>query len=78
MGVPEIEKFLTHLAVTQQVSAATQNQALSTLLFLYRQVLCQLLDERIEVVRANRSIKLSTVLTPEEVASVIQQMSGVY
>lgn len=78
MGVPEIEKFLTHLAVTQQVSAATQNQALSALLFLYRQVLCQLLDERIEAVRVKRSIKLPTVLTPEEVASVIQQMSGVY
>ncbi|PZO11859.1 MAG: integron integrase [Leptolyngbya foveolarum] len=78
MGVPEIEKFLTHLAVTQQVSAATQNQALSALLFLYRQVLCQPLDERIEAVRAKRSTKLPTVLTPEEVASVLQQMSGVH
>ncbi|PZO57653.1 MAG: integron integrase [Phormidesmis priestleyi] len=78
MGVPEIEAFLTHLAVTQQVSAATQNQALSALLFLYRQVLCQPLDERIEAVRAKRSTKLPTVLTPEEVASVIQQMSGVH
>ncbi|WP_240518753.1 phage integrase N-terminal SAM-like domain-containing protein [Leptolyngbya sp. BC1307] len=77
-GVPEIEKFLTHLAVTQRVSAATQSQALSALLFLYRQVLCQPLDGRIEAVRAKRSTKLPTVLTPEEVASVIQQMSGVH
>ena len=35
MGVPEIEAFLTHLAVQQNVAAATQNQALSALLFLY-------------------------------------------
>lgn len=41
MGIPEIEAFLTDLAVTQQVAAATQNQALSALLFLYGQVLCQ-------------------------------------
>lgn len=64
--------------MTQKVSAATQNQALSALLFLYRQVLCQPLDERIEAVRAKRSTKLPTVLTPEEVALVIQHMSGVH
>lgn len=42
MGVPEMEAFLTHLAVTKHVAAATQNQALSALIFLYQQVLCLL------------------------------------
>ena len=39
MGVPEIEQFLTHLAVPESIAAPTQNQALSAILFLYRQVL---------------------------------------
>ena len=78
MGVPEIEAFLTHLAVDKHVAAATQNQALSALIFLYRQVLCQPLDDRIEAIRAKRSRKLPTVLTPNEVAVVIQNMSGVH
>lgn len=39
MGAPEVEAFLTHLAVTRKVSAATQNQALAALLFLYQKVL---------------------------------------
>ncbi len=41
MAVPEIEAFLTHLAVNEQVAASTQNQALSALLFLHRHVLHQ-------------------------------------
>jgi site-specific recombinase XerD len=39
MGVPEFEAFLTYLAVDQKVAASTQNQALSAILFLYREVL---------------------------------------
>jgi len=78
MGVPEIEAFLTHLAVQEQVAASTQNQALSALLFLYRHVLQLPLDERIDAIRAKSSRKLPTVLTPEEVRAVIQQMSGVH
>ena len=74
MGVPEIEAFLTHLAV----QASTQNQALSALLFLYRHVLRLPLDERIDAIRSKPSRKLPTVLTPEEVRAVIQQMSGVH
>lgn len=49
MGVSEIESFLTHLAVQEQVAATTQNQALSALLFLSRHVLHLPLDERIAV-----------------------------
>jgi site-specific recombinase XerD len=41
MGTPEVEAFLTHLAVNEKVAASTQNQALSALLFLYREVLHQ-------------------------------------
>jgi integron integrase len=78
MGVPEIEAFLTHLAVKECVAATTQNQALSALIFLYKQVLQQPLDDRIDAIRAKRSRKLPTVLTPDEVRSVIQQMSGVH
>ena len=78
MGVPEIEAFLTHLAVQEHVAASTQNQALSALLFLYQKVLFLPLDARIDAVRAKPSRKLPTVLTKEEVRSVIVNMAGVH
>jgi integron integrase len=78
MGVKEIEEFLTHLAVVDKVSASTQNQALSALLFLYRVVLGQELTEPIDALRAKPSRYLPTVLTPEEVRVIIGQMSGEY
>ena len=65
MGVPEIEAFLTHLAVQEHVAASTQNKALSALLFLYREVLFLPLDARIDAVRAKPSRKLPTVLTKD-------------
>jgi site-specific recombinase XerD len=58
MGVPEIEAFLTHLAVKQNVAASTQNQAFSALLFLYQAVLKLPLDDSINAVRAKRSKSL--------------------
>jgi site-specific recombinase XerD len=54
MGVAEIEEFLTHLAVEGNVAAATQNQALNAILFLYRQVLQIELEDRINAIRAKR------------------------
>ena len=78
MSVPEIEAFLTHLAVTENVAASTQNQAFSSLLFLYRHVLEMDLDDRINALRARTSRYLPTVLTPEETKEIIKQMSGVY
>jgi hypothetical protein len=78
MGVPEIEAFLTHLAVVDEVAASTQNQALSALLFLYRVVLQQELDQQIDALRAKRSRYLPTVLTQEEVKTIIQRLSGEY
>lgn len=71
MGSAEIEAFLTHLAVKERVAASTQNQALSALLFLYREVLHKELERPIEALRAKRLKRLPTVLTKEEVFKVI-------
>ena len=76
MGIPEIEAFLTHLAVDQKVAASTQNQALNAILFLYREVLKQDLEGRIDAIRAKRPKRLPTVLTREEVRPVLDAMSG--
>ncbi len=78
MGGPEIEAFLTHLAVQENVAASTQNQALSALLFLYREVLKKELDFPIDSVRAKRPKRLPTVLTKEEVHKVIAALSGTH
>lgn len=55
MAEPEVEAFLTHLAVNNHVAASTQNQALCALLFLYRYVLKHPLTETIDAARAKRS-----------------------
>lgn len=78
MGAREVEAFLTHLAVTDRVAAATQNQALSALLFLYREVLGLDLPWLTQVVRAKRPARLPVVLTRHEVAQVLERMEGVY
>ncbi|NER00067.1 MAG: integron integrase [Cyanothece sp. SIO2G6] len=78
MGVAEIEAFLTDLAVNRHVAASTQNQALSALLFLYRDVLQQPLDQRVNAIRAKKPSRLPTVLTPEECRNIIQNMFGVH
>jgi len=77
MGVPEVNAFLTHLAVDGHVSASTQNQALCALLFLYGAVLERPLDKLEGVVRAKRPKRLPVVLTPEEVTKVLSHMLGV-
>jgi len=76
MDSAEIEAFLTHLALKGRVSASTQNQALSAILMLYREVLHQELSQPIEALRARRSTRLPTVLTKEEVGQVLQLLSG--
>lgn len=78
MGGPEIEAFLTHLAVAQNVAASTQNQAFSALLFLYREVLRQEITTPIHALRAKRPKHLPTVLTRGEVSQVIAQLSGTH
>lgn len=75
MGKPEVEAFLTSLAVDRNVSAATQSQALSALLFLYKEVLAQPLPWLDEVTRVTRPARLPTVLTQQEVQQLIAQIS---
>ncbi len=78
MGGAEVETFLTHLAVEGQVAASTQNQALSALLFLYREVLRQDLDYPIAAVRAKQPQHLPAVLTQDEARRVLAQLSGLH
>ncbi len=77
LGVTEVNAFLTHLAVEAHVSASTQNQALSALLFLYGAVLERPLGALEGVVRAKRPRRLPVVLTPDEVYRVLARMQGV-
>jgi integron integrase len=78
MGAPEVEAFLTHLAVEGNVAAATQNQALSALLFLYKEVLAINLPWLNDVTRAKRPKRMPVVMTREEVNAVLDRMVGVY
>jgi integron integrase len=78
MAAPEINAFLTHLAVEGHVSASTQNQAFSAILFLYKCVLE--VDPGIiaGVIRAQRPKRLPVVLTKPEVQLVLRQLDGTY
>ncbi len=77
MGAVEVEKFLTHLAVQGKVAPATQNQALSALLFLYREVLKTDLPWLEGVVRAKTPRRLPVVLTQGEVRRILDRMTGI-
>jgi integrase len=78
MGRLEIEAFLTHLAVKDKVAAATQNQALNAILFLYRTVLDRPIEFPLDSVRARRPKRIPTVLSREEVASLLPCLSEPY
>ena len=78
MGSAEVQAFLTHLAVEKNVAASTQNQALSALLFLYREVLHQELGQPLIALRAKKPKRLPTVLTRDETLRVIGGMKGVH
>jgi integrase len=71
-----VTRFLSSLAVEGRVAASTQNQALSALLFLYREVLGIELPWLDDIVRAKRPVRLPVVLTREEVRTVIDGLSG--
>lgn len=73
----ELEKYLTYLAVNRNVSASTQNQALSAILFLYKEVLKKELGWLKDVVRARRSVRLPVVFTKSEVREVFVHLSGI-
>ena len=76
MGAAEITQFLSSLAVDAKVSASTQNQALSALLFLYREVLGQALPWLDDIVHAKASRRLPVVLTRDEVRRVLDHLTG--
>lgn len=78
MGAAEVEAFLSMLAVQGKVAASTQSQALSALLFLYRQVLGVDLPWMDEVVRAKRPQRVPVVLTRDEVTHLLALMDGQY
>jgi integron integrase len=76
MGAGEVEQFLTHLAVEGKVSASTQNQAKSALLFLYRDVLEIELPWLDEVAKAKAGKRLPVVLTVQETMRLLDRMEG--
>ena len=76
MGAPEIRQYLSHLATHGQVSASTQNQALSALLFLYREVLGWELTYVDGIERAKRPQRVPVVLSREEVRRLLAQLAG--
>lgn len=76
MGAPEVEAFLTMLATERRASASTHNQALSALLFLYREVLAVELPWLDGVNRPAQKKRIPSVLTKEEVAGLLAHMDG--
>ena len=78
MGAPEVEAFLTDLAVNGKVSASTQTQALSALLFLYREVLGIDLPWMDGLVRAKLSQRVPMVLSVNEIHRLMANLEGMY
>jgi integron integrase len=78
LGGPEVEEFLSHLALDRKVSASTQNQALSAILFLYKETLEIQLPWLDNVVRAKRPVRVPVVMSRGEVRRVLAQLDGPY
>ena len=76
MAEAEATQFLTHLAREGKVAASTQNQALSALLFLYKEVLRQEIGWLDHVERAKEPARLPVVLSPEEARKLLRKLSG--
>lgn len=76
LGEAEVTAFLNSLVAGRGVAAATQNQALSALLFLYKEVLGRPLDWLDRLVRAKRPARVPSVLTPAEVQRLLAELDG--
>ena len=76
LGAVEVTAFLNHLAQQRQVAAATQNQALAALLFLYKEVLGEPLPWLDQLVHAKSPIRRPTVLTATEARALLAQLRG--
>lgn len=72
----KIEAFLTYLAVQRNVAASTQNQAMNALVFLFKQVLEQPLDQKIDAIRSGKKQRIPVVLTQQEVKQVLTLLEG--
>jgi site-specific recombinase XerD len=77
MGTGEVQAFLSLLALEEHITASTQNQALSTLHFLYRNVLSQELGP-VDSVRAKPSQRVVNVLSRAELQAVLHEISGIH
>lgn len=77
MGKDHIDAFLSHLATQERVSASTQRQAYAVI-FLYRHVLDQPIEDRLKPVKARRQVRPPTVMTQSEVGRVIAHSEGVH
>jgi integron integrase len=77
MGAKQVEAFLTMLATERKVSASTHNQALSALLFLYREVLEEDLPWLTDINRPTQVRRIPSVLTKDEVTGLLAAMDGV-
>ncbi|KAF0106959.1 MAG: putative transposase [Anaerolineaceae bacterium] len=76
MGETEVQAFITYLATARNLSASSQNQALSAILFLYRHILQRELALPPEIIRAKKAGRLPTVLSKQEALAVIGNMQG--
>ena len=76
MGISEVRAFLSHLARDRDVAAATQNQALNALNFLYRHILERPLGDLAGTIRAKKPQRLPVVLTRQQVAAVLGELNG--
>ena len=77
MDAKDINKFLTHLAVKEKVSASTQNQALCAIVYLYKNVLKKDVGDLGELVWAKKPKRIPVVFTKSEVKAVLSQLEGV-
>jgi site-specific recombinase XerD len=73
---PKIESFLTDLAVQGNVAAATQNQAITALVFFYKRVLNHAMEGSINALRADQKLNVPVIMGREEIATVISLMDG--
>jgi len=76
MGAAEIRAFLSYLAVRENVTASTQNQALNAVVFLYQHVLKRDLEDFGEIIRAKKPSKVPVVLSREEVRCLLASLTG--
>jgi site-specific recombinase XerD len=78
MGKSEVKQFLNYLAVERKVASSTQNQALNSLVFMYRHVLSQPIENMVGLVFAKRKVNIPTVLSKNEIRCILSQLSGIH